>query len=101
MSIVYQPKILLLLFSLIFFIIYLFYLTGEKKYKKDTVQTIAYFSGKTPYQNIKLQNVYWGFFKNFEKLYLFLSKIQRENTNDYVFMFIIWLTFILLTICLI
>ena len=100
MLIDYQPKILLLLSSIIFFLVYLFYLTGEKKYKKDTLQTVAYFSGKRPLQSIKLQSVYWGFFKNFEKLYQFLAKIQKENTNEYAFMFVLWLTFILLIICL-
>ncbi|NCF75041.1 MAG: hypothetical protein GWO87_00960 [Xanthomonadaceae bacterium] len=100
MQIIWQPKIALIFFLLIFFIIYFFYLSGEKKYKKDTFQTMAYFSGKTPSQNIKLQNIYWGFFEDFKKLYMFLAKIQKENSNDYIFLFILGSIIFLLALSL-
>ena len=88
MQIFWQPKIALISAFLIFLVIYLFYLSGEKEYKKGTSQTIPYFSGIEPSKYIKSENIYWGFFKDFEKLYRFLLNIQRENANDYVFLFI-------------
>lgn len=99
MQIIWQPKIALISFFLIFFVVYLFYLFGEKKYKKGTLQTIAYFSGEKPPSNIKLQHIYWGFFKDLEKLYAFLARSKNENANDYVFFFILGLIAFLLIIC--
>ena len=96
MQIIWQPKIALISFFLIFFSIFLFYLTGEKKYKKGTSQAIPYFSGEAPPKHITLENIYWGFFKDLEKLYKFLTKIQKENANDYIFSFIFGLIIFLL-----
>lgn len=101
MQIIYQPKIALFSFLLIFLVIYLFYLFGEKKYKKGTPQTIPYFSGERPSRQIKLGEMFWGFFKDLEKLYLFLEKTQIEDANHYNFLFIFGLTIFLLAICLI
>jgi len=98
MRILWQPKIALISFFLIFFAIYLLYLIGERRYKKGTPQTISYFSGEKPPESIKLGNIYWGFFKDLEKMYRFLNKIQKENANDYVFFFILGLIIFLLTL---
>ena len=98
MQILWQPKIALISLFLIFFVVYLLYLIGEKRYKKGTPQTTSYFSGESPLKNIKLENIYWGFFKDLEKLYGFLSRIQKENANDYVFLFILGLIIFLLAL---
>jgi len=96
MQIIWQPKIALISFFLIFFVVYLFYLTGEKKYQKRTLQTVSYFSGQIPPKNIKLEGIFWGFFKDLEKLYGFLLKIQKENANDYIFFLVFGLIIFLL-----
>ena len=96
MQIIWQPKIALISFFLIFFVVYLFYLTGEKKYQKRTFQTISYFSGQAPPKNIKLKGIFWGFFKDLEKLYGFLLKTQKENANDYIFFLVFGLIIFLL-----
>lgn len=101
MNIIYHPKIVLISFFLISFIVYLFYLFGEKGYRKGSSQTIPYFSGEMPPKNIKLQGVYWGFFKDLEKLYTLLAGTRKENTNDYIFFFISGLVILLLIICII
>jgi len=100
-QIIWQPKIALISFLLIFIAVYLFYLFGEKKYKQRTSQIIPYFSGRKPPENIKLENIYWGFLKDLEKLYRFLIKTREENANNYIFMFIFGLIIFFLSVCLI
>ncbi len=99
MHIIWQPKIALIFFFFILFVVYLFYLLGEKRYHKGTSQTVSYFSGEEPPKDVKLENIYWGFFKDFEKLYNFLQKTKKENANDYIFLFIFGLIIFLLVIC--
>jgi energy-coupling factor transporter transmembrane protein EcfT len=101
MEIIWEPKIALISFALLFFIVYLFYISGEKKYQKGTSQTVSYFSGAEPPKAIKTGNIYWGFLKDFEKLYEFLTKTQKENPNDYGFAFILGFVILFFLICLI
>jgi len=101
MEIIWEPKIILISFALLFFIAYLFYISGEKKYQKGTSQTISYFSGEEPPKAIKIKNAYWGFSKDFEKLYEFLTKTQKENPNDYTFTFVLSFIVLFFLICLI
>ncbi|MEA3344540.1 MAG: hypothetical protein U9Q16_02590 [Patescibacteria group bacterium] len=101
MEIIWEPKILLISFALLFLIAYFFYISGEKKYQKGTSQTISYFSGEEPSETIKVKNVYWGFFKDLEKFYRFLARTQKENPNDYAFTFILGFIALFFLICLI
>jgi hypothetical protein len=96
MELIWQPKIALISFLLIFSVVYLVYLLGEKKYQKKTSQTTTYFSGGQPPEKNELKNCYWGFFEDFKKLYRFLFRIQKENANDYIFIFIFGLVIFLL-----
>jgi len=101
MEIIWEPKILLISFILLFAIAYFFYISGEKKYQKGTSQVIAYFSGEEPPEVLKVKNVYWGFFKDFEKFYKFLTTTQKENPNDYTFNFVLGFIVLFFLICLI
>lgn len=101
MEIIWEPKISFIFFFLIFLMVYLFYLSGEKKYQKDSFQTIPYFSGQEPKKEIKVESLYFGFFKDFEKLYQFLIKTKKENPQDYLFYFILGFILLFFLLCLI
>ncbi len=101
MTIIWQPKIALTFFSLIFLIVYLFYLSGEKKYKKGTAQEEPYFSGEKPGQPVRLEKMFWGFLKDMEKPYRILLRSKKEEAADYIFFFLAGLIAFLFILCLI
>jgi len=72
---------------------------GEKKYKKGTEQTMAFFSGNPPpSEPIKASNIYWGFFEAMNRYYAWMRNIHTGIVNDYVYWFI--LTVVILLIAL-
>jgi len=88
---------LMMLFSAIIItsLVYFMRSFGEKKYRKDTKQTIPFFAGGFAPSNVRVGNTYWGFEVYLERYYNLIKRFHNGSINDYIYWFILTLIIIL------
>ena len=93
---------LMLFFSLVIIIalVYLIRSFGEKRYKRGTEQTAPFFSGAQAPGKTGIGDIYWGFFAHMDRYYGWLKSLHSGVVNDYIYLFILTLTAILIILTL-
>ncbi len=99
----WSPIIWLALLALLLIIVYIFYGRGEKKYKRETEQSMPFLSGNAGEEEdlqVKSSNIYWGFVTALDGYYGPMKSIHTGNVNDYASWFILTMALILMIISL-
>ncbi len=85
----WNPLVWVVAFILIFIASYILWRSGERAYKKGTMQVETFLSGNVPSSSPREMhvgggNLYWGFVTSLAGYYRFLRKIHNGIINDYV-----------------
>lgn len=89
--------------SLLLTIVYIFHNLGEKKYKRETDQTMPFLSGNIEEEEelqVKSSNIYWGFVTALDDYYRPMKSIHTGIVNDYTSLLIGIMALILIIITL-
>lgn len=87
----WNPMIWLAVLAVLLLIIYIFYLRGEKRYERDTDQTLPFLAGNIAEEEnlqVKASNIYWGFISALDGYYRPMKSAHTGIVNDYAS----WLT---------
>jgi hypothetical protein len=98
----WNPVMWLIAAAVSLLVVYLFWLRGEKSYKKGTAQGQPFIGGNVAKEkgalHIRAGNLYWGYTESLKGYYRWVVPLHTGVLNDYVLWFLGVMAFLLVVV---